>query len=70
MEKEELPIFNHKSPIQPDDNNNEKKNINSNFINNNAEINFPKIDENHHFFESGENNPLWKSTNYISPINP
>ena len=70
LEKEELPIFNHKSPIQSDDNNNENININSNFINNNAEINFPKIDENHHFFESGENNPLWKSTNYISPINP
>ena len=67
LEKEELPIFNHNSPFQSDNYNKENTNANSNFINNNPEIDFPKISENHHFFTSRESNPLWKSTNNINP---
>ena len=65
LEKEEVPIFSHSSPIQTEDNNENIK-IDTN-LNYNSKISFPKINENHNFCTSQDNNPFWKSINYINP---
>ena len=75
LEKEELPKFSHNAPIQSDENITENLNINLITKNKNRiqkkidSSNFPKIDENHRFFTSREQNPLWKSADHFYPTN-